>query len=84
MRRQNAQEEAMQTMQNTQEKADTASTDLLKVLTHLEMAAHLGGVKLFQAAKNSKITSFILPNRHSASAKSTGHSVRNFWPRRNL
>ncbi len=49
-----------------------------------EMAAHLGGVKLFQAAKTSKITSFFLPNRNSGSAKRTGHSARNFWPRRNL
>jgi hypothetical protein len=36
-----------------------------------------GGQKL----KNHII---FLPNRNSASAKSTGHSVRNFWPRRNL
>ncbi len=35
MRRQKAQEEAMQTMQNTKEQADTASTDLLKFLNHL-------------------------------------------------
>ncbi len=35
MRKQKAQEEAMQTMQNTQEKANTTSTDLLKVLNHL-------------------------------------------------
>jgi hypothetical protein len=46
----------------------------------MEMAAHLGAVKLFQAAKNSEIKNHIifLPNRNSGSAKSTGQNVRKF------
>jgi hypothetical protein len=53
MRRQKAQEEAMQTMQNTQEKADTVSTDLLKVLNHLATTLTIGPPPTSQSPQSS-------------------------------